>query len=112
MAKMFNRTCAECDVAFQSVKDTAQFCCTEHRKDYHNRAQTVGREMYHLVMSMRYDRKAAAEQGAWTLLCKVAEEAQNHKNKGKRRFDTPNEVLERNPQLRAVVVAKNYRCGR
>lgn len=103
----FNKTCCNCDKEFTSPRREAQFCETKCRKDYHNRAQTVGREMYHLVMAMRYSRAEAKDDGAWSLLCKLAEHHHNHDNDGKRRFDTVKEVSGRNTHLKAVVLSKN-----
>ena len=33
-----------------------------------------GAELYDLVMAMRFDREAARNAGAWSLLCKIASE--------------------------------------
>lgn len=109
--KKYTFTCCECEAQFQTNRSEAQFCGDKCRKAYHNRAQTEGREMYHLVMTMRYARDEAARDGAWTTLCKIAERA-HRQNGGKRKFDTVKEVKARNPGLNAVVVCKNYRAGR
>lgn len=68
----FTRCCDECGSTFVTNRREATFCSDEHRKAWHNRRMKRGAELYDLVMSMRFDRKHAADEGLWSQVCAMA----------------------------------------
>lgn len=71
---MADRKCAECGGALEGRKAVAAFCSGSCRKAWNNRRAMRGAQMYDLFMAIRYDRKAAKEQGLWSLLCRMAQD--------------------------------------
>lgn len=69
---MRKRTCIECGEVFTSPKPHAEFCCQPCRKEFNNRRAMRGAQIYDLFMTMRFDRKTAADKHVWSTLCSVA----------------------------------------
>ncbi len=55
--------CRECGVRFQAHRTSREFCCTECRQTFHNRAASRGAEIFHVLMAMRFDRAKATAAG-------------------------------------------------
>jgi hypothetical protein len=79
------------------------FCCAAHKDRYNNRRKNRGAEIYDLMMAMRFDRKAAADAGAWAIMCRMASEWKAEDDAaGVRSFQPVAEVLMRHPQYRGI----------
>jgi hypothetical protein len=65
-------TCRECGTAYIARRATRAFCCAACRRAFNHRRLLRGADFYDLFMAMRCDRGNAADEGAWTLLCKMA----------------------------------------
>lgn len=63
------RCCRECG---EQVCGSREFCTGKCRATFHNRRKQRGAELYDLFMATRFDREDAQEQGAWSLLCRMA----------------------------------------
>lgn len=71
--------------------------------------------MFDIVMSLRFDRKAAQEAELWSFLCRMAQHfrAQDERERASRRsWGSLKEVKSRHAHLNATVVERNYRAGR
>lgn len=64
--------CRECGAPLEGKRQGAVFCSTEHRKAWNNRRMVRGAELYDLFMALRYDRKAAHKDGAWSVMTNLA----------------------------------------
>lgn len=106
---MIRRACVECGEPFCSEKAWADFCCTEHRRDFNNRRQLRGAELLDLFMCLRYDRPAARLWGVWKILCRMAQAFRDEdleQRAGRKSWREPRAVLERHAYLQATVVAR------
>lgn len=84
------RVCVECGEKFTHKKSFGKFCKNDCRRDWNNRRAVRGAELYDLVMSMRFDRQKAKEEGDWTLICSLASayrDADKHARDGRPSFD-------------------------
>ncbi|MCW6509798.1 hypothetical protein [Lichenifustis flavocetrariae] len=103
------RDCLECGAAYQTDKQTSQFCSAACRRAYNNRRQTRGAELYDLFMAHRFDRSAARALRVLSMLNRLASmyREEDRRERGSRRSWTPPEVVaERAPHLRAIVLLK------
>ena len=72
------RHCRECGEAFEAQRADAEFCSTPHRRDWNNRRQKRGAELYDLFMFMRHERRATEELktdpgfNVWTVAAQLA----------------------------------------
>lgn len=64
--------CRECGKSLADKRQGAVFCSPEHRKTWNNRRMVRGAELYDLFMALRYDRKAANEVGAWSVMTNLS----------------------------------------
>jgi hypothetical protein len=95
------RGCRECG---GQLSGSREFCNGRCRSAFHNRRKQRGADLYDLVMSHRFEREAAKEQGAWSLLCRMASsfrEEDNQKRAGRKSWETVNAVKSRNSHLAA-----------
>jgi hypothetical protein len=101
------KVCRECGAAYEAQRTTREFCGTACRKAFHNRAALRGVDLFHLFMSMRFDRANAEAEGVWSLMCRLAAsyKEQDHRERdGRKSFDDVAKVRERNPHLNSTVV--------
>ena len=65
--------CLECgaELTKQARGQAPRFCSVEHKRDFHNRAQTRGVHIYHLFRAMRRERAKAKQLNLWTELCRL-----------------------------------------
>jgi hypothetical protein len=110
--------CLECGASLRpsghggNVRD---FCCHACGVKFNNRRRTRGAELYDLFMAQRYSREEAESEGAWNLMCRMAQsfKAQDDAQRDGRRSWAPvREVRARRPEYVATVVEKHYRAGR
>lgn len=107
--------CRECGSPFTPRRVTGAFCSGDCKRAFNNRRAMRGAELYDVVMSMRFDRAAAAEHQAWSLLCRMAMafRAQDEAERSARKSWCPiKDVKMRKPVLSQIMVALNYRAGR
>lgn len=109
VSKKAPRVCQECGEPLASQKPGARFCTSKCRLSFNNRRLQRGAELYDLFMAMRYDRAAAQEAGAWSMLCRMAQQMRDDdvaKRDGRKSWQAPNVVLKDRPDLHAVVVVR------
>lgn len=97
---MRKHTCAECGKEFTSPKPHAEFCCQPCRKDFNNRRAMRGAQLYDLFMTMRFDRKTAADKQVWSVMCAVASafrDGDRHARAGRKSWREINAALEAIP---------------
>lgn len=63
-----SKCCWECGAPLR-LKQPGHFCCTAHRRNFNNRRQVRGAELYDLFMELRFNRSDARAKGVWSLLC-------------------------------------------
>lgn len=73
-SKYQSRACNECGNTYTPRRCDEFFCSTKCRKDFDNRAMVRGRDLYHLFMTLRYERGAAKLLGVWAIVCRMAME--------------------------------------
>jgi hypothetical protein len=103
-------TCRECGTAFIGRRATRAFCCAACRRTFNHRRLLRGADFYDLFMAMRFEREIAADEGAWTLLCKMAaafKSEDDHERDGRKSWDDVAVISARNPHLQSVVVEVN-----
>ncbi len=86
----FSRTCSECGETFCTNRPEAEFCSTPCRKAYNNRRAIRGAELYDLIMTMRFDRAHAKDEGLWSQVCALAgayNTADKHYRGGRKSYD-------------------------
>jgi len=106
------RMCQECGEPLAGLKPGARFCCTKCRLSFNNRRLQRGAELYDLFMAMRYDRAAAQDAGAWSMLCRMAQQMRDDDvglRAGRKSWQPPHRVLQDRPDLHAVVVIRPKR---
>jgi hypothetical protein len=86
------------------------FCSSRCRARFHNRAASRGTDLFHLFMSWRFDRAAAREARAWSLMCRLAaayaaEDVELRD--GRASYETVGEVLARNPHINCTLLNNN-----
>ena len=87
------RHCRECGQTFNATRTDADFCSTKCRRDWNNRRQQRGAEMYDVFMFMRHERKATEglkethDVSLWTIAAQLASEwkAEDDKERDGRR---------------------------
>jgi predicted nucleic acid-binding Zn ribbon protein len=103
------RVCQECGSALTGMKPGARFCTAKCRLSFNNRRLQRGAELYDLFMAMRYDRAAAQEAGAWSMLCRMAQQMRDddfRERGGRKSWQPAARVLKDRPDLHAVVVVR------
>ena len=106
----YNKTCLECGSKYVAKRMAGVFCKDECRRDFNNRRQARGAEIYDLFMASRFDRTAAEEAGVWNFMCRMAADYKaddNDKRAGRRSWDTIAAVKDRNAHLAATVINSN-----
>lgn len=106
------RACKECGATLEGMKPGARFCGSKCRLDFNNRRLQRGAEFYDLFMAMRYDREEAQKHGAWSMLCRMAQQMRDEdvaQRAGRKSWQPPSRVLADRPDLYAVVVIKPKR---
>lgn len=101
------RECLECGAAYASEKDTSQFCSTACRRDFNNRRQQRGAELYDLYMALRFDRGPAKMLRVLSMLNRLASifrEQDRRDRDGRRSWTPPAVVAERAPHLRSTIL--------
>jgi hypothetical protein len=102
------RDCLECGDAFQTPARTpGLFCSVTHKRDFQNRRQQRGAQLYDLLMVTRYDHEAVAKMKAqgislFTLLYRMAadfRDEDHEKRKGRRSWRNPVDVVDDHPNL-------------
>lgn len=104
------KTCRECGAQYIPQRTTREFCCTACRRAFSNRRMLRGSHFYDLIMAIRFDRAAAAQEGAWSLLCRQAAafKAEDDRERGGRKsWDDVAAVRARNAQLQSTLVGIN-----
>lgn len=107
-----HRDCAECGASFQPRRSDEFFCSIPCRKNFDNRAMARGRDLYHLFMTLRYDRGLAKAMNVWSILCRMCEtwRAEDHRERaGRPSWSHPKRILDKLP---VVMVAKDVYVGR
>ncbi len=66
---MFDRECAECGKGFQAKRVHAAFCATPCRQAFNNRAAMRGAELYHVMMTLRFNRDVGQQERLWSQAC-------------------------------------------
>ena len=105
-----NKTCLECGSKYVAKRAAGVFCCTAHRRDFNNRRQARGAELYDLFMACRFEREAAENSGAWNFMCRMAanyKAEDDAKRSGRRSWDTIAAVKDRNTHLMATIINSN-----
>lgn len=111
------RCCNECGEGYTPRRADEFFCSIPCRKTFDNRAMTRGRDLYHLFMTMRYERGLAKLLGVWAIMCRMAMHwhDEDTRERGGRKSWTPaKRTIEKLPVvIRAKdAYAKQERFGR
>jgi hypothetical protein len=109
-SKRYVGTCRECAAPFSAPRTTREFCSVSCRQTFNNRKLIRGAAMYDIIMAMRFDRAAAKDSGAWSLLCRLAAsfKAEDHRDRGGRKsWDDLPRVRDRHTSLSSTVVGVN-----
>lgn len=85
--------CRECGDPFEAARADAAFCSTPCRRDWNNRRQKRGAELYDVFMFLRHERKTTAALqedpgiNLWTVACQLATDwkAEDERDRGGRR---------------------------
>lgn len=86
--------CRECGAKFEAIRTDTEFCPgTSCRRDWNNRRQQRGAELYDLFMTIRHERPLTEElkdeQGVnlWTVACQLAAhwKTEDERDRGGRR---------------------------
>lgn len=107
--------CSECGEGFSSSRRSQQFCSAICRKAFHNRRMRRGVDCYDLIMSLRFDRQSAKDEGAWTLLSRMAAEFRRldvRDREGRRSWEPVAAVKARRPRLAARILGHSHRGRR
>jgi hypothetical protein len=101
------KVCRECGGSFAVKRAGRDFCSVCCRQIFHNRKALRGALLYSIVMAMRFDRAAAIEAGAWSLLCRLAAtfraEDRLHRD-GWISWETVADIKRRNPHLTSTLL--------
>lgn len=92
------RCCNECGLPYRPRREDEFFCSTTCRKTFDNRAMVRGRELYHLFMVMRYERRLAKAYGVWAIMCRLAKtwyEEDEAKRDGRKSWTPPTRQVQR-----------------
>ena len=106
----YNKTCLECGSKYVAKRMAGVFCKDGCRRDFNNRRQARGAELYDLFMASRFEREAAEDAGVWNFMCRMAA---NYKaeddtgRSGRRSWDTIAAVKDRNAHLAATIINTN-----
>lgn len=106
------RVCHECGEPLAGMKPGARYCTSKCRLTFNNRRLQRGAEIYDLFMAMRYDRAAAQEAGAWSIMCRMAQQMRDEdmaQRAGRKSWQPPSRVLKDRPDLHSVVVIRPKR---
>ncbi len=106
------RVCMDCGAPLEGLKPGARFCTSKCRLAFNNRRLQRGAELYDLFMAMRYDREEAQKHGAWSMLCRMAQQMRDEdvaQRAGRKSWQPPSRVLADRPDLHAVVVIRPKR---
>jgi predicted nucleic acid-binding Zn ribbon protein len=87
------RQCRECGSRFTAVRADAEFCSTPCRRDWNNRRQKRGAELYDVFMFIRHHRKETKALqndpgiNLWTVACQLATQwkAEDERDRGGRK---------------------------
>ncbi|ADU12000.1 hypothetical protein [Asticcacaulis excentricus] len=105
----YTRTCQVCGGPYASSVEAAKFCGRACRSAFDNRIKARGVILYHLFMTLRYDRKLAKKIGLWSLICRAVahwhaeDEAERN---GRASYSPPEVVIQKTPHLFSAVVVK------
>lgn len=108
----FERYCAECGERFEAKHKKAEFCCSGHRYDFHNRRRERGAAIYDLFMAMRYARGTAKLMGLWSLMCRMAEAFRDQdrgEREGRESWQDPQVLAARGDLTRYTYISKGRR---
>lgn len=96
--------CYECGAPVEPVSwMDKKFCCRAHKDTFINRRKLRGAALIDLIMAMRFDRQAAKEFGAWSVVCRMASNWREEDREAGRVSMMPlNESMERHVQHKAV----------
>lgn len=92
--------CNECGEVYQPRRCDELFCSTPCRKAFDNRAMVRGRDLYHLFMTMRYERGAAKLLGVWAIVCRMAMEWRQEDERqraGRKSWIAPKKAIDKLP---------------
>jgi hypothetical protein len=64
--------CRECGSPFSATRSTREFCGSYCRAKFHNRQARRGAQLYGLIMALRFDRVAAKETKALSIMGRMA----------------------------------------
>lgn len=109
VSKKATRVCQDCGEPLTGMKPGARFCGPKCRLAFNNRRLQRGAELYDLFMAMRYDRAEAKDNGAWSMLCRMAQqmgEEDVSEREGRKSWQPAARVLRDRPDLHAVVVVR------
>jgi hypothetical protein len=98
MTTIITQCCRECG---DRLSTSREFCNGKCRSAFHNRRKQRGADLYDLVMSHRFEREDAKEQGAWSLLCRMASnfrQEDHEKRAGRKSWEPVAAVKRRHPQ--------------
>lgn len=110
VSKKAPRVCQECGEPLAGMKPEARFCTSKCRLAFNNRRLQRGAELYDLFMAMRYDRSAAKDAGAWSMLCRMAQQMREEdlrERDGRKSWQPASRVLKDRPDLHSVVVVRS-----
>ena len=109
-----SRGCRECGAKFQLQRASREFCCAACRRVFNNRRMLRGAEFYDLVMATRFDRSAAQQNGAWSLLCRMAASfryADQRERDGRPSWDDVAKIKARHARVLATPIAPRGRSS-
>lgn len=98
-------TCAECSTPYTATRSHSRFCSVKCRREFNNRRQVRGAQLYDLIMLMRYQRAEAKRLQIWTKLCRIAEMFRDEdisKRDGLPSWRDPREIMDDKPYLSAT----------
>lgn len=104
--KYQSRTCNECGETYTPRRCDEFFCSTKCRKDFDNRAMVRGRDLYHLFMTLRYERGTAKLLGVWAIVCRMAMEwrmEDERERSGRKSWMAPKRAINKLPVIMTSV---------
>lgn len=110
----FAKVCLECGDDFEALKPFGAFCCPAHRRDWNNRRQTRGAELYDLFMALRFQRGLAQALALWKLVCRLAAAYRDEDwrdRAGRLSWRSPRDVVAERPWLNATTLTRRRRHG-
>lgn len=89
---LYAKTCTECGAEFTTPVKTCEFCDKGCRMAWHNRRRDRGAELYDILMTCRFDREHAENEGLVlsTILSNLAghyRDADKDKRAGRKSWD-------------------------